>query len=69
MDQYTFTDLDGTIHCIKLLPTQLALCFKQALHQKKDVVQLKVGRSVGGSRQGDLFGHASDFLSVFKLSV
>lgn len=66
MNQYSFTNQDGTFHCIKLLPTQVALCFQQAVGQKKDVVQLKVGKSVNGIRQGDLFGSAKDFLRVFK---
>ena len=69
MNQYSFTDQHGAFHCIKLLPTQVALCFQQAVGQKKDVVQLKVGKSVNGIRQGDLFGNAKDFLSVFKLSA
>ncbi len=46
----------------------MALCFKQAVDQK-DKVQVKVGKKVGGTRQGDLFGYAKDFLSVFKISV
>ena len=67
INQYSFTGQDGTYHCIKLLPTQVALCFQQAVGQKKDVVQLKVGKSVNGIRQGGLFGNAEDFLRVFKL--
>jgi len=66
MDQYSFTDKDGTSHCIKLLPTQVGLCFQQAVGQKKNEVQLKVGKSVNNIRQGDLFGNAKDFLSVFQ---
>ena len=68
MNQYSFTDQDGAHCCIKLLPTQVALCFKQAVGQKKTEVQLKVGKPVSGVRQGDLFGSADEFLSVFKLS-
>lgn len=66
MNQYSFTDQDGAFHCIKLLPTLVALCFQQAAGQKKDIVQLKVGKSVNGIRHGDLFGNAKDFLRVFK---
>ena len=69
MDQYSFTAQDGTSHCIKLLPTQVALCFQHAVGQEKKEVQLKVGKTVNGTRQGDLFGSAKDFLSVFKLSA
>lgn len=71
MDQFSFTAQDGTSHCIKLklLPTHVALCFQQAVGQKKGTVQLKVGKSVNGSKQGALKGSAEEFLSVFKVST
>ena len=69
MDKYSFTDKVGTIHCIKLLPTQVALCFKQAVGQKKDVVQLKVGKGAGEQKQGEVRGQAKEFLSVLGFRV
>ena len=35
----------------------------------EDVVQLKVGKSVNGVKQGELLGHAKEFMKVFKLSA
>ena len=69
MDQYSFKDQNGTSRCIKLLPTQVALCFQQAVAKRRDVVQLKVGKLVNGTRQGDVFGNAKDLVSVFRMSI
>ncbi len=71
MARYSFTDTSGTPRCIKLTPTQVALCFQHAVGQKKKIVHVTVGKTnkVTGDRQGDLFGSAEDFLSVFKSSV
>ncbi len=69
MDKYSFTDKDGTTRCITLLPTQVALCFKQAVGQKKDDVQLKVGKGAGEQKQGEVWGQTKEFLSVFKSSL
>ena len=68
MARYSFTDTNGTPCCTKLTATDVAQCFREALGEK-DVVQVKAGKSVGGIRQGDLFGNPKDFLSVFKLSA
>lgn len=67
MARYSFTDTSGTPCCTKLTPTDVARCFREAFDKKKKgVVQVKAGKSVGGIRQGDLFGNAEDFLRVFK---
>ena len=65
MARYSFTDTNGTPCCTKLTVTDVARCFREALgEKKKDVVQVKAGKSVGGTRQGDLFGNPKEFLSV-----
>ena len=62
--------MSGTLRCTKLTPTDVARCFHDALgEKKKDVVQVKAGKSVNGTRQGDLFGSTEEFLSMFKLSA
>lgn len=45
LDQYSFIDQHGAPYCSKLLPTQVASCFKQAVGQKETQVQLKVSKS------------------------
>ena len=69
MAQYSFTDRSGTPRCTKLTPTDVARCLQEAVGQKKDAVTVKAGKPKDGIKQGFLYGNASDFLSVFKLSV